>query len=56
MGSIGMFLSVPLTITFKMIFEQNPKTRWIALLLGTPHEAQVTIERRNALMDAGQAE
>lgn len=45
-GSVGMFLSVPLTMTVKVILEQNEKTKWIAVLLGTSHEAQVAIERR----------
>jgi len=52
LGSVGMFLSVPLTITVKVFLEQNENTRWVATLLGTHHEAQVAIERRNAAMDA----
>ena len=36
LGTAGMFLSVPLTITIKIVLEQNEKTRWIAVLLGTP--------------------
>ena len=39
-GSIGMFLSVPLTMSIKIILEQNEKTRWFAILLGTEKEAQ----------------
>ena len=39
-GSIGMFLSVPLTMTIKIILEQNSRTRWFAILLGTEKEAQ----------------
>jgi len=34
LGPVGMFLSVPLTVIFKMFLEDNPKTRWIAVLLG----------------------
>ena len=45
-GTIGMFLSVPLTMTVKIILEQNEKTKWIAILLGTQKEAEVVIERR----------
>ena len=45
-GSVGMFLSVPLTMTLKVILEQNDKTKWIAILLGTEKEAEVVIERR----------
>ncbi len=33
-GSVGMFLSVPLTMTIKIILETNPKTLWIAIMLG----------------------
>jgi predicted PurR-regulated permease PerM len=51
LGSVGMFLSVPLTLTIKTMLGQNPNTRWIAILLGTQHDAQVAIERRNAMMD-----
>jgi predicted PurR-regulated permease PerM len=38
---MGMFLSVPLTITIKIALEQNEKTRWIAVLLGTPRDAKI---------------
>jgi len=34
-GSVGMFLSVPLTMTIKIILEQNKSTQRIAILLGT---------------------
>lgn len=33
-GSVGMFLSVPLTMTIKIVLETNPKTLWIAIMLG----------------------
>ncbi len=33
-GSVGMFLSVPLTMTIKIALETNPKTLWIAIMLG----------------------
>lgn len=34
LGPVGMFLSVPITVIFKMFLEDNPNTRWIAILLG----------------------
>lgn len=35
LGTVGMFLSVPLMLTIKIMLEQNPKTKWVAFLLGT---------------------
>jgi len=34
LGPVGMLLSVPLTMIVKLACEANPKTRWIAVLLG----------------------
>ena len=34
LGPVGMLLSVPLTMIFKIGFESYPETRWIALMLG----------------------
>jgi predicted PurR-regulated permease PerM len=45
LGMVGMFLSVPITMTFKIILEQNEKTRWFAILLGTPAEAKIYPEK-----------
>ena len=33
-GSVGMFLSVPLTMTIKIILETSEKTQWLAIMLG----------------------
>ncbi len=44
LGTVGMFLSVPLTMTIKIMIEQNPKSQWIAILLGTQDEAQSIID------------
>jgi AI-2 transport protein TqsA len=41
LGTVGLFLSVPLTTTLKIILEQNERTRWIAILLGTHKDAKV---------------
>ncbi|MGH7539715.1 MAG: AI-2E family transporter [Gemmatimonadota bacterium] len=35
LGPIGMLLSVPLTVIFKIILEMNESTRWLAVLLGS---------------------
>ena len=39
LGPVGMFLSVPLTITAKIALAANDETRWMAVLLGTGGEA-----------------
>lgn len=39
-GIVGMFLSVPLTMTIKIVLEQNSKTKWIAVILGTEAETR----------------
>lgn len=39
-GSVGMFLSVPLTMTIKVMLEQNESTKWVAVLLGTEEETK----------------
>lgn len=39
-GSVGMFLSVPLTMTIKVMLEQNESTKWVAILLGTEEETK----------------
>jgi predicted PurR-regulated permease PerM len=33
LGPIGMFLSAPLTMVLKIVLQNDPKTRWIAVLL-----------------------
>jgi AI-2 transport protein TqsA len=40
LGTVGMFLSIPLTITIKIILEQNDRTKWIAVLLGSEKETK----------------
>jgi predicted PurR-regulated permease PerM len=44
LGPVGMFLSVPFTMSIKFILDYNPKTRWIAVLLGTRHDALRELE------------
>jgi AI-2 transport protein TqsA len=46
LGMVGMFLSVPLTMTIKIILEQNEKTQWISVLLGTEADADAHIQQK----------
>lgn len=48
-GPLGMLISVPLTVVVKLILEQNPQTRWVAILLGPVSYAErVEREQREA--------
>ncbi len=40
LGPVGMFLSVPLTMTLKIIMDNNDNTRWIAILLSNDAEIE----------------
>lgn len=44
LGPVGMLLSVPLTMTFKIALEASPQTRWIAILLDdkAPDQAEIS--------------
>jgi len=49
LGTVGMFLSVPFTMTLKIILEHNEKTRWLAILLGTPADAKIRLEQNELI-------
>ena len=34
LGIVGILLAIPLTMTAKLAFEESPKYRWLAILLG----------------------
>ena len=42
-GSVGMFLSVPLTMAIKIALDTNEKTRWLGILLGPEDEADEVV-------------
>ena len=42
LGTIGMFLSIPLTLAAKIAFESQESTKWIAVLLGTEEDAKAS--------------
>jgi len=49
LGPVGMFLSVPFTMTIKIILEQNDKTKWLAILLGTPADAKTYLQQKERI-------
>jgi len=50
-GPVGMLLSVPLTMAFKLAFESNANTRWIAILIGSERDAQHALDKQSVLDD-----
>jgi predicted PurR-regulated permease PerM len=50
LGPVGMFLAVPFTLTIKIILEQNEKTRWISILIGTTAEAKIYLQKKELII------
>ena len=44
-GAVGMFLSVPLTMSIKIMLEHDEKTKWIAVLLGTEEDTSKILDQ-----------
>jgi predicted PurR-regulated permease PerM len=54
-GPVGMLLSVPLTMTLKMALENDERTKWVAVLLGSERDADYALRRRARRKVADQA-
>ncbi|WP_419949095.1 AI-2E family transporter [Candidatus Palauibacter sp.] len=42
LGPVGMLLSVPLTVMFRIVLGTNETTRWIAVMLGSERSDEIT--------------
>ncbi len=49
LGPVGMLLSVPLTVIFRIVLETNDSTRWLAILLGSDRSLEQSLARSPAV-------
>jgi predicted PurR-regulated permease PerM len=52
LGPVGMLLSIPLTMAVKIAMEEQPQTRWLALMLGSGAAAEIELARQRDLSSA----
>lgn len=52
LGPVGMLLSIPLTMAVKIAMEEQPSTRWLALMLGSGAAAEIELARQRDLSSA----
>lgn len=44
LGPVGMFLSIPITMVIKIIMENFPETKWVAIILGPKEDVEAALE------------
>ena len=52
LGPVGMLLSIPLTMAVKIAMEEQPSTRWLALMLGSGAQAEIELAQQRDLSSA----